>query len=84
MRDLTFTELDTEIAEQLPARELMGKGWGGCGCGGGDSTSVHQYNGSANGNTGGGGFNVGILNGNLSGNNVAILGGGGQGGPPVL
>ena len=78
MRDLTFTELDTEIAEQLPARELMGKGWGGCGCGGGDSTSVHQWNGSANGNTGGGdGLNVGILNGNLSGNNVAILGGGG-------
>ena len=29
-------------------------------------------------------LNVGILNGNLSGNNVAILGGGGQGGPPVL
>jgi hypothetical protein len=73
MRDLTFTELDTEIAEQLPARELMGKGW--CGCGGGDS--FNQWNGSANGNTGGGGFNVGILNGNLSGNNVAILGGGG-------
>ena len=75
MRDLTFTELDTEIAEQLPARELMGKGWGGCGCGGSDGTS--QWNGSANGNTGGGdGFNVGILNGNLSGNNVVIGGGG--------
>ena len=79
MRDLTFTELDTEIAELLPARELMGKGWGGCGCGGSDGTS--QWNGSANGNTGGGdGFNVGILNGNLSGNNVVIGGGGG----PVL
>jgi hypothetical protein len=77
MRDLTFTELDMEIAEQLPARELMGKGWcgGGGGCGG-DSTT--QWNGSANGNTGGGcgGLNVGILNGNLSGNNVAIGGGG--------
>jgi hypothetical protein len=24
MRDLTFTELDSELAEQLPARELMG------------------------------------------------------------
>ena len=71
MRDLTFTELDTEIAEQLPARELMGKGWGGCGCGGSDGAS--QWNG----NTGGGdGFNVGILNGNLSGNNVVIGGGG--------
>jgi hypothetical protein len=25
MRDLTYTELDAELAEQLPARELMGR-----------------------------------------------------------
>jgi hypothetical protein len=25
MRDLTFTEIDSELAEQLPARELMGR-----------------------------------------------------------
>jgi hypothetical protein len=27
MRDLTIHELDTELAEQLPARELMGGSW---------------------------------------------------------
>ena len=27
MRDLTIHELDTELAEQLPARELMGGCW---------------------------------------------------------
>jgi hypothetical protein len=31
MRELTFLDLDAELAEQLPARELMsrGGGWGG-------------------------------------------------------
>jgi hypothetical protein len=69
MRDLTLIELDAELAEQLPARELMGKsGGGGCGCGGGDWT-----NGSYNGNTSHG---IGILNGNLNGNTVVVFGGG--------
>jgi hypothetical protein len=27
MRELTFTEIDAEMAEQLPARELMGSSW---------------------------------------------------------
>ncbi len=27
MRELTISELDTELAEQLPARELMGGSW---------------------------------------------------------
>ena len=27
MRELTIHELDGELAEQLPARELMGGGW---------------------------------------------------------
>ena len=27
MRELTIHELDAELAEQLPARELMGGGW---------------------------------------------------------
>ncbi len=36
MRELTIHELDTQLAEQLPARELMGawKPHNKCGCGG--------------------------------------------------
>ena len=36
MRELTIHDLDTELAEQLPARELMGawKPHNKCGCGG--------------------------------------------------
>jgi hypothetical protein len=65
MRDLTFTDIDGQLAEQLPARELMGKPSGGrCGCGG-DWTNG-SYNGNGNGNTG---FAlVSALNGNLNGN----------------
>ena len=50
MRDLTFTELDQQAAEQLPARELMGAG-GGRAPGG-------WTNGSYNGNT----AQLGVLN----------------------
>jgi hypothetical protein len=49
MRDLTFTELDAELAEQLPARELMSRS-GGCGCDchhhdGGDESNFQSNNG---------------------------------------
>jgi hypothetical protein len=62
MRDVTFTELDQQTAEQLPARELMG-------CGGGRSPSGNSWtNGSGNGNTGQVGLiNVSVLNGNGNG-----------------
>jgi hypothetical protein len=72
MRDLTFTELDLETAEQLPARELMGGGGGKCGCDSGGNTWT---NGSYNGNTvQHGAFNVSAFNGN--GNGSVILVGG--------
>jgi hypothetical protein len=32
MRELTFHDLDAELAEQLPARELMGASTQRCGC----------------------------------------------------
>jgi hypothetical protein len=60
MRDLTTYELDAQLAEQLPARELMGRsccrqhcGGGQNNCGGGsghsESTTILQGN-SDNGN----------------------------------
>jgi hypothetical protein len=64
MRDLTFAELDAELAEQLPARELMS-----CCRGGGSYSNSSQNNGSSNGNTSGL-IAVAVLNGNFSGNNV--------------
>jgi hypothetical protein len=71
MRDVTFTELDQQTAEQLPARELMGCG-GGKGPNGGGSWT----NGSYNGNTAQlGVLNVSALNGNGNGS-VFLLGGG--------
>jgi hypothetical protein len=74
MRDLTFTELDLETAEQLPARELMG---GGGSCDGGNSST----NGSYNGNTSQHGFiNVSAFNGNGNGSSISV-GGGGNGIP---
>jgi hypothetical protein len=64
MRDVTFTELDQQTAEQLPARELMGCGGGKAPGGGGGSWT----NGSYNGNTGQVGLiNVSLLNGNGNG-----------------
>jgi hypothetical protein len=48
MRDLTIHELEAQMAEQLPARELMGH----CGNRGGNSTRVNvgSYDGNGNGN----------------------------------
>jgi hypothetical protein len=79
MRELTIHDLDAELAEQLPARELMGRS-----CGGSQSFCPHQtetnigsygsgnYDGNGNGN---GFLNVGSgdLNGNLNGNTVVVV-----------
>ena len=67
MRELTTMELDAQLAEQLPARELMGST---CGC-----RSGFTYNqGSYDGNVGQIGLlNVAVANGSLDGNNVAIF-----------
>ena len=75
MRDLTFNEIDEQLAEQLPSRELMGS----CGCRSSYSHPSFTYNqGSFDGNNNGNG-NKGFIviagngNGNLDGNNVALL-----------
>jgi hypothetical protein len=67
MRDLTLTELDAELAEQLPARELMSRS-GGCGChhGGGDENNFQSNNGQNGNDAYGGLVAVG------GGNNVAV------------
>jgi len=44
MRELTYHDLDTQLAEQLPARELMGGGPKSapphdCGCGGNENSN---------------------------------------------
>jgi hypothetical protein len=57
--EMTTTELDALLAEQLPARELMG-GWrpkGGCGCGG------NEYHGGGLINVSDNNVNVQFLNG---------------------
>ena len=75
MRELTFQELDEQVAEQLPARELMG----GCYKRPAPSGSTHVAIGT--GNTGGNGNGVGNGNNNgngfLSGNQ--LIGGNGNG-----
>jgi hypothetical protein len=65
MRELTTRELDMQLAEQLPARELMGTlRWltriGALISGNG--------NGNGNGNTTGSGRIISFLNGDLNGN----------------
>lgn len=57
MRELTLHELDAQMAEQLPARELMG---GCCSRGGNYNGNEGSFNGVGNGNSGGNGN--GILN----------------------
>lgn len=57
MHELTMHELDGQLAEQLPARELMGSCWGG----------GHSSNTAVAGNSSEGFINV------LNGNQVQIL-----------
>ena len=65
MHDLTLHDLDNELAEQLPARELMG-GY----CGGSSHTTIVSQSGNGSGDGG----NVGLVNvviaGNGSGDNI--------------
>lgn len=65
MRNLTTHELDGQMAEQLPARELMGSCWTG-GKNNGQPSSSHSYNTSHSNNTAAAG------NGNNSGNNSLV------------
>jgi len=71
MRDLTTQELDAQLAEQLPARELMGCCWHPAG-----NTYTYtqgSFDGNGNGNGNFGLLNIaGIGNGDLDGNNVSI------------
>jgi hypothetical protein len=59
---IAMSELDMEIGEYLPAREVMWCGY--------SSTRQSNYsaNGNGNGNTDGGFITVSVLNGNLNGN----------------
>jgi hypothetical protein len=75
MRDLTLHEMDEQLAEQLPARELMG----GCykrpapSCNQGQTaTSGGNGNGFGNGNHDGNGFLSGnqLIGGNGNGNGI--------------
>jgi hypothetical protein len=71
MRELTMHELDAELAEQLPARELMGhsgtKVFFSPGNGNGQGNGNHNGNGWFSGNqlVGGNGNGNGALNGNV-------------------
>lgn len=73
MRDLTTHDLNAELAEQLPARELMGRCWHP------SSPSSTTYNTtivsqSGNGsNDGNGSLIGGNLDGNFSGDNVYVF-----------
>jgi hypothetical protein len=63
MRELTTLELDVQLAEQLPARELMGalilrRLL---------TTIAHNGNGNGNGNGNSFGSGLSVLNGNLNG-----------------
>jgi hypothetical protein len=75
MRDLTFHELDEQLAEQLPSRELMGSS--GCRqsyCSHSSGFTYNQGNGNGNGDGNGSwGLINGSGDGNLNGNNVVVV-----------
>jgi hypothetical protein len=76
MRDLTFHEIDEQLAEQLPSRELMGSS--GCRSSYCSHPSVTYNQGSYDGNGNGNGNNAlinvsGNGNGNFDGNNLVLL-----------
>jgi hypothetical protein len=66
MRDLTLYDLDNELAEQLPARELMG---GYCG-GSSHSTTIVSQSGNGSGDGGNFGLVNVVIAGNGSGDNL--------------
>jgi hypothetical protein len=74
MRDLTFHEIDEQLAEQLPSRELMGSSGCRSSCNSGFTYNQGSFDGNNNGNGNHALINVsGNGNGNLDGNNVVIL-----------
>jgi hypothetical protein len=81
MRDLTFAELDAQMAEQLPARELMGSSCcRSSSCSGGDdggSSSAAAGNGSGAGNVNilsGNQVQIAVLSPGASNGNAAVAG----------
>jgi hypothetical protein len=68
MRELTTYELDAELAEQLPARELMGRN---CGCSSSFTYNQGSYDGNFDG-SGNGLVGIAVANGSLDGNNVVV------------
>ncbi|HZE05761.1 MAG TPA: hypothetical protein VE127_11080 [Solirubrobacteraceae bacterium] len=72
MRELTSHQIDTELAEQLPARELMNCCYGRR-SGGGHTT---QTNSASQGNT----YQGGLINVNVSNDQVNILSAGNSNG----
>ncbi|HWE10167.1 MAG TPA: hypothetical protein VG325_12500 [Solirubrobacteraceae bacterium] len=68
MHEVTIHDLDTQLAEQLPARELMGGSWMG-GSRYDQPTASHSYNIAAAGN-GNGNDNYSLVSAN--GNSVAV------------
>jgi hypothetical protein len=59
---IAVSELDMEVGEYLPAREVMWCGYSS------PRQSNYSANGNGNGNTSGGFITVAVLNGNLNGN----------------
>ena len=66
MRQLTIHELDAQLAQQLPARELMG----GCFTRGGNTYNQGSYDGSFDGN--GGLVGIAVANGSLDGKTIVV------------
>lgn len=52
MRELTVLDVNAELAEQLPARELMGHPTGDCGCRSSFTYNQGSYDGNGNSNFG--------------------------------
>ena len=67
MHELTIHDLDAELAEQLPARELMGST---CGCRSGFTYNQGPYDGNFDGN--GGLVGIAVANGSLDGYNIYL------------
>ncbi|MFL5861370.1 MAG: hypothetical protein ACJ780_11385 [Solirubrobacteraceae bacterium] len=62
MHELTIHQIDAELAEQLPSRELMNVSWG-------RRTTTYQTNVASQGNT----TQFGLLNVNASNDQVNVL-----------
>ncbi len=73
MRELTIQQLDAELAEQLPARELMNVCYGRRSSGG---TTTHQTNSASQGNT----YQGGLINVNVSNDQINLLSAGNSNG----